>query len=249
MKQFSYDGDREIDLKQVVSMLWRNKSKIILIGFIIAALLVSIKAIITFPTINGDGKYTGTAKIYVSNDVPKANANAIDIYFKSNNLLNNAIRDLNLNLTVSDLSSAIKVDSSTSTLITLNVTGVDKTLVQNITDYLTAHGLKEIKNNFKYKSALIVDSAYTNIDAGIGWLNFLKKMIKYCVMGFLLGMGIAAAVYAFLYIHDNSIKDERDVYHYLGVPVLCTIPAIKGAKRNMDRNKKLHLFQNMSSKL
>lgn len=231
MKQYNYDGDREIDLGQLILLLWKKAVKIILAGLITAALLVGLKAVTTISAVNGNGTYIGTSKIYIANDVPSATADAIHAYFTSNDLLNNAIKDLNLNLSVPELISMINLGNSTKTLITLNVTGTDRELVQRVTDYLTSHGIEQIINGFKYKSAIIVDPAYTSASTGIGWVNFIKRMVKYCALGFLLGIAAAAGVYAFLFIHDNSIRDERDIHYYLGVPVLGIIPAVHVAHK------------------
>lgn len=237
MEQHNYNGDREIDLRQLIMMLWRNVSMIALAGIITGALLMGVKTFTTLSSVNDNG-YIGNAKIYVASDVPSTTAAAIRTYFTSNSLLNSAIEELNLNLTAKEVESMINLNNSSSTLIVINVIGDDENLVQDVTDYLTVHGLEQVKSGFKYKSALIIEPAFTDVNTGIGWVEFIKGVVKYGLIGFLLGLGVVAAIYAFLFIHDSSIKDESDVNNYLGIPVLGVIPAIDGTRKIIDKNKK-----------
>jgi len=252
MDQYNYEGDREIDLVQLILVIWENINKIIIAGIMVAILLIGVKSIKIIPTIKGNGNYVGIAKIFIAKDVPNTVATAIRTYFTSNELLDKTIKDLNLNLTVNDVNSMISLNNSSTTLIVINVFGDNEAIVKDITDYLAVNGLKQIKNNFKYNSAMILEPAFTTVNSGIGWGSFIKKIIKYGLTGFLLGAGMLVCIYIFLFIHDSSIKDERDVHKYLGVPVLGIIPTIEGEKKNIDKNKrnrKLYLYQHTLKKV
>lgn len=74
----------------------------------------------------------------------------------------------------------------------------------------------------------------------------IKRAIKYILMGGILGGFAAAAVIFFLIILDTTVKDEKDVAFYLGLPVLADIPVIEGEESKVKagrKNKKARLSQ------
>jgi capsular polysaccharide biosynthesis protein len=76
--------------------------------------------------------------------------------------------------------------------------------------------------------------------------NIFKRLLKYSVIGFILGALLAAGIYIILFMVNNTIKEEQDVEGYLGLPVLGRIPSIKGTRKLVEkgrRNKKLRLTQ------
>lgn len=237
MEQKNSDAEREIDLMQLMILLWKNIRKIVLVGLAAVVLFEGINAFKIITKVSREGKYAGTAKIYVAQDVPKTASVAIITYFTSHDLLNGAINDLHLNLTVSELNSMINLENSTETLVTINVYGDDEASVKNITDYLAAKGIKQI-NNFGYNSARLIEPAYASANTDVTFKYVINKIIKYGLAGFLLGAFMVIGVYSFLFINDSSIKNESDVRYYLGVPVLGTIPAIEGTREYIDKDKK-----------
>lgn len=74
----------------------------------------------------------------------------------------------------------------------------------------------------------------------------VKSGIKYILVGGVLGGFLAAAVILFLFLIDTTIKEEKDVAFYLGLPVIGSIPTISGSEKTVKsqkRNKKNRLNQ------
>lgn len=74
----------------------------------------------------------------------------------------------------------------------------------------------------------------------------IKSGIKYILVGGVLGGFLAAAVIFFMILIDTTIKDEKDVAFYLGLPVLASIPVMEGEKNKVKsgkRNKRARLSQ------
>lgn len=76
--------------------------------------------------------------------------------------------------------------------------------------------------------------------------SVVKSGIKYILVGGVLGGFLAAAVIFFFILLDTTIKDEKDVAFYLGLPVLGDIPVIRGEEKSVKegrKNKKARLSQ------
>lgn len=77
-------------------------------------------------------------------------------------------------------------------------------------------------------------------------LGVVKSGVKYILVGGMLGGFLAAAVIFFMILIDTTIKDEKDVAFYLGLPVLAEVPSIQGEERTVKagrKNKKERLNQ------
>jgi len=70
--------------------------------------------------------------------------------------------------------------------------------------------------------------------------------IKWAIIGGVIGAFVVAAVICVMLLMDTSIKYEKDVVFYLGLPVLAEIPVISGEEKAIQvlkRNKKGRLNQ------
>jgi len=70
--------------------------------------------------------------------------------------------------------------------------------------------------------------------------------IKFAIIGGVVGVFVAAAVFCVMYLLDTTIRDEKDVEFYLDLPVLAVVPAMEGEEANVaavKKNKKARLSQ------
>ena len=70
--------------------------------------------------------------------------------------------------------------------------------------------------------------------------------IKFAIIGGVVGVFVAAAVFCVMYLLDTTIRDEKDVEFYLDLPVLAVVPVMEGEEANVaavKKNKKARLSQ------
>lgn len=245
------NNDREIDLLQLLCVLQKKVVSIILIGTLVTILMVGIKLIL----VSGSEEpydFVGTTKIFVDKSVPATIGEGIRTYLVSSEMLNKVNEDVGLAFSMKELKSMVHLDDSTDTLISIHVSGKDENLVHKVTDSIAKLGVREIRIKFDFASAIIVEPAFTTDLSDTNTANFRNEIIRFGVIGFILGVFLAIFVYVVLFMYDTTLKDESDIENYLNIPVLGIVPAIKGTKKYVEQNKKnrkLRLSQYISDNL
>lgn len=250
--------EREVDLGQLILSLLKKSKNIFLAGMIFALLITVLKFITIDPSITNQEKvsyytatdYVGRAKIFLGSDTDTATSEAIRSYFTGNDVIQNVIGNMDYNeeefeITYLSIYSHISTQYSTDSMIVLSYVGTEEAMVQEITDLLATIGSKKISEKFNKDAVMILEPAYTEIreykaevkEVVTNNTLLIKHLVKYVAIGFVLGSFIAAGVYLLLFMFDTSIKDEKDVIGYLGVPVLGKIPVIKETKKIVEKDK------------
>jgi capsular polysaccharide biosynthesis protein len=254
--------EKNIYLKQLIFELLKKAKMFILIGIIFAILIIGFKYITSGTTIADDTRityqpttdYLGTASIFLGSKSSTSTSTAAQTYLTGYEMLEGAINKLNLDLTYEQLKSMINLNSSTDTMIIINVTGSEEKLVQDITDYIATTGSANLITKLSDSAVVMLEPAFTvyreynaEIPSTVHSIpKLLKELTIYAIIGFVLGVFIAAAIYLFIYMTDDAIKDEKDAYVYLGIPILGTVSIIKGTKKQVEKEKrkrKLRLSQ------
>lgn len=107
--------------------------------------------------------------------------------------------------------------------------------------------LEQIQRNSEQKVIDLTNSLTTKTDdldkleepkAKISTVgSVIKSAIKYVLVGGVLGGFVAAAVILLLFMMDTTIKTEKDVAFYLGLPILGAIPVIEGKEKEVKAAK------------
>ena len=220
----------ELDLKEIISMLWRNKILIILltavglvIGYVYNAKLVT-------------PKYKSSTSIILSVNQPTAedvlldpvtrneimlNQELIDTYtqlIKSEKVIEQVKNNLNLNIPQTQISKNITVaQQDESTVLKVTVQSENAETAKIIAEEIPQVFFNEVKDLYALNSAKVLD--YPKLAKTPYNIN----PIKYGIIGALCGMIIAVLICFVKAMLNENIKTEADVEKHLKVPVLASI--------------------------
>ena len=165
------------------------------------------------------------------NDV-SLNKNLLPTYreiIKSRSILEKVIVNLNLNLTVKDLSKKIDVKSQNDAeIIVITVKDEEPKVSQAIANEIAKIFKEEITNYYPIENVTVLDSA---VEADEAYnIDLLKQYLIGVGLGFLIGSGIVTTVFYF----DDTIKTSEDIETKVGLNVLSTVPRYKPKKKKED---------------
>lgn len=214
-------------IKDILLILKKKILLIVLITIIFTTIVISITNFLIKP------KYYTSAKLFIgvlNNDNESSSNKNLDFSYysqlikpyseiiKSDDLLDKAIKNGNLNISRDALASQLNVVANTeSQVLELSIVTEDKSL-GTIT-------LNSVINEFKKKSPELIGN--TNITV----LNYPKmptspyypNKVNSALLGLFGGLALGIAITLILNHFDNSIKSKEDTENSLGIPVIGTI--------------------------
>lgn len=160
--------------------------------------------------------------VQLSNNLVKTYAEIV----KSSNVLDQTVKNLNLNYSGEALRNKLTISTVTSTqLITIKVSDKSATEAQLIANEIAKVFKQEIKKIYNIDNVQIVDTAdLANAPYNI---NLIRQTALYAAIGLALGIGVACA----MYLLDTSIKDSETVENRVGLTVLGVIPNIESRRK------------------
>lgn len=179
------------------------------------------------PNKNKNSKENRTDTTPTTEDIELAKS-LVDTYatvMQSNIILDPIIENLDWDMNYSDLCDmlSISVKEGTQTF-TVSVNGSDKEQVLTIAQQLTRIPPQLISRQVKVGSCRVlshIETEQSDVSSSAKKTVFLAAFLgAFAVIGFLFLRFLLA----------NSIDDDEDVQHYLGLPVVGVIPAIKEVK-------------------
>ena len=216
----------EINLKEVFDYF---KSKILWIVIAIVAILIvgNVYTVITrVPMYESDTTIvlSGNKDSYSSTD-SQINQNLIGTYreiIKSRNVLSQVIDNLDLKMSVDELSNNITATSVEDTeIIKITVANEKAKDAQRITDEVAKVFSKEVQDIYNLENVTIIDKAdLANKPYNI---NYVKDNIIYLVIGIVLSFGVVFVMYYF----DTSIKSSETIEEKFGLTVIGVVPEEK----------------------
>ena len=216
----------EINLKEVFDYF---KSKILWIVIAIVAILIvgNVYTVITrVPMYESDTTIvlSGNKDAYSSTD-SQINQNLIGTYreiIKSRNVLSQVIDNLELKMSVDELSNNITATSVEDTeIIKITVANEKAKDAQRITDEVAKVFSKEVQDIYNLENVTIIDKAdLANKPYNI---NYVKDNIIYLVIGIVLSFGVVFVMYYF----DTSIKSSETIEEKFGLTVIGVVPEEK----------------------
>ncbi len=220
----------EINLKELFRFLL-SKIKIIilcmlivmLVGFIyVYFLLTPMYHSSTTLILVSDNNNTNSSM--VQSDI-NLNKNLVSTYseiVKSRTVLKQVIKELDLDMTVKELSKLIEVELVENTeIIRIEVSNKSNKLAKKIVTTTANTFMKEVQNIYNLTNVAIVDKAYLEKEPYN--INLVKQMIIFAVLGFGLGTLIAFLIFYF----DTSIKSASDIEEKLGLPVIGNVTLVE----------------------
>lgn len=161
--------------------------------------------------------------------------NTYNVIIKSPAILDLVIKDLNLNMTTSQLNGKINVQSEqNSQVVNISVQDADPNVAADIANKTASTFQKEIKDIMNVDNVSILAKAVVLDNQSPIKPQPLMNIAIALVVGLMIGIGLA---FLLEYL-DNTIKTEQDIEQTLGLPVLGAIPMIKETVAETSRTSK-----------
>ena len=221
----------ELDLKELINMFWTRKVQILIIvvifliiGLVYSYLFVSpeYKATTTVILAQASTTTEDGSETITSNDLT-LNQKLVSTYsalIKSDNILSEVIRNLNIDKTEASLKSNITVSSVDDTdLIQISVTDANPEMASKIASEVVRVFIEKVANGvYKINNAQVWDSAETPTSPYN--INHIRDLIIFVFAGL-----VVSAIYVLIAnMLDTTVKSKDDIEKKLGLTVLTTIP-------------------------
>ena len=170
------------------------------------------------------------------------NQNLVSTYseiIKSKRVLRQVIKELNLDLSVGQLSGMVSVGSVADTeIISITVSSDDKYEASEIANEIAKIFTNEIVELYKIENINVVDRA--EVAKSAYNINLKKDIVIYILLGIATGYLIIIAGFYF----DTTLKSVEEVEEKLKLPLIGTIPLIGKKKKT---NTELVVHENSKS--
>lgn len=228
--------EEDIDIRRLIDIAFSKKKIIVLIMIICMAIgyiysyylkqdiYKSSETILLAQNENEDMQIT-------QNDL-NVNTNLITTYSniaKSTNVVETAINNLGLQISIGEVQNNIIVESKKNTqIIEITVKNKNPETAMKLTKELTNVFAEQIKNIYNLQNINIIDEA--EIESFPCNINHTKDISISVTAGLILS-GILVIIF---YIFDDTIKQESDIINYTGLQSLGIIPEVEEKKQNLE---------------
>ena len=223
----------EITLEQIFHILIKRLPMIVLF----ACLGGVVSAVYSWQYLDNVYQTSSTVMVSNSKDASAATAqmtsseynfnvqlvNSYSALCRTNRVLDQVITTLDLPITADQLSSMVSVASVNDTeIIYISVRNGDPVLAQTICNTMTTVFQKEVINIMKMDNVQIIDKAPLML------APVSPNRERNVLIGVMLGAVLGAALGFALELLDRTVKTDEQIQEILGVPVLGTMPRMKG---------------------
>jgi len=228
----------ELDLKELLYVI-RSRIWIIMVSGLIAVLAAGfVSDYIITPV------YTSTSQLYILSktasvtsltDIQVGTQLTQDflVFIKSRPVVNQVIKNLDLDMEYKDLAKRISVSNPSNTrILEITVSHPNAYMAKKIVDEIAAVSADQIAWIMHTEPPTIIEEG--EISQKPSEPDTKRNMI----IGGILGVILSASMILILYILDDTIKDSDDVEKYLGLSTLGMIPLGAGSK---DASRKKHV--------
>lgn len=230
----------EIDLLEIINILWSRFWIILGAGLLAAVIGFVISRFVLTPT------YESTTKIYILNKSENTAVTYSDVQMgtqltkdyaeliNSRYVLETVIEQLSLSeMEYKDLLKQVSVNTPTDTrIVSITVTDIDPQQAQDIANCIREVAGEHIQNVMDIDAVNVVEEAnFPMTKAG-------PSVIKWTVIGGILGVLLVCAVILIHYLLDDTIKTSEDVEKYLGLSTLALIPVTPDENDSRQRKKR-----------
>lgn len=230
----------EIDLFEVFTLLLSRIWIIIGVGMLLALLGLGISKFIITPT------YESTTKIYILNKQDSNTVTYSDVQMgtqltkdykeliNSRYVLEEVIQKQSLDMEYSELLSKVSVSTPTDTrIVAITVKDTDPVQAMNIANCIREVASEHIQNVMDIEAVNVVETA------NMPTKKSGPSVMKWTLIGGMLGVLIVCAVVLVRYLLDDTLKTSEDIEKYLGLSTLALIPiATDTSKKSKKKNSK-----------
>ena len=241
----------DIDIKRILGIIFSKKLIIALI------ILLSITLGYVYSYYYKTPEYKSSVKILLVADESKINkeltqtdlsinSSLISTYSsiaKSTNVIQNAIENLNLDISVANLQKNIEVTPIDKTqFLKITVQNENPEVAKNIANEIAKVFTAKIKEIYNLDNISIVDEA--EIASQPCNVNHKKDLIMFAAVGIFLSSILVIAVYIF----DDTIKDEKDIERNIKLKNIGTLPLDKENNELIIKNNpKSHIVESIKT--
>lgn len=234
-----YDDEIEIDLGELIAVLWEKVWIIVLSAVVLVGITGAVTKFLITP------QYRSTTSIYVlarQNDSTlttsdlSASTQLTQDYaqlIKSRTVAENVIANLGLDLTPEKLLGKISVSTQSNTrIITISVLDADPEVAMKVANAVRISAANQIQMVTNSEAVNVVDAA--NLPTS----KASPSLTKNCAIAGLLGVVLSAGIILLLHFTNDTIKTSDDVEKYLGLSTLGTIPLSKALDTTSGKSKR-----------
>lgn len=231
----------EIDLLKVFQILLDGIWLVLSAGLFMALICFTVSMFVLIPT------YESTTKIYILNKTENNSVTYSDVQMgtqltkdyaeliNSRYVLEEVIQQLFLDLEYRELLKKVSVTTPTDTrIVAITVEDTDPVQAMNIANCIRETASEHIQNVMDIEAVNVVETANMPTEkAG-------PSVVKWTLIGGLLGIFLICAVILVQYLMDDTIKSSEDVEKYLGISTLALIPIAtqeNGSKKKKKKQK------------
>ncbi len=228
----------EIDLVEVLTLLWHRAWLIILCGLAAGAVGYGVSRFLLAE------KYQSTTRIYVLNRQNDNTLTYSDVQLgtqltkdfvqiiKSRYVLEKVIASCGLEESSESLGSRVGVETQSDTrIIAITVTDRDPAMAQYLADEVRKEAGDRLKSVMDIQAVNLVDEANYPLSPSS------PRVGRWTVGGVLAGVFLSAAILVALFLMDDTIKTSEDVERYLGLSTLGMIPLREDVTRERRKRK------------
>ena len=180
--------------------------------------------------------YSATVSMYVLVKQENANSNSLSSDLSASQMVTNDVATLlKSDRVVNETASALGLDSlkayktsitssTTSRVLSLEVTGPDAEMAANVANKMADEVSSVAHDVMNVDSVNVVDSAKVPT-APSG-----PKRPLFMAIGLLGGLFMAVAIVVVSDMLNTKVRDEEELEELLGLPVIGRIPAVKGGR-------------------
>ena len=231
------NDELEIDLWEIIRVLWSRAPVIILSGIVLALVaIVGTKLFIT-------PQYQSTTRMYV---LAKQNNDTLtNSDLQTSTLLTNdyaeliqsrtvteaVIAQMNLDLTHEELLAKLEVTVPADTrILTISVTDPDPYMARDLANTIRDTASEHIQQVMDVEAVNVAD------EANLPEQPVSPNTMRNGLIAGVLGCVIAVAVILVQYLTNDTIKTSEDVERYLQLSTLGMIPLDENEKKNSKRD-------------
>lgn len=221
------DDELEIDLLDLMQAMMQRLWLLILCFVVGASLAFGFTKFMITPM------YTASSQIYILTKTTSVTSLAdiqmgaqitsdFAVLAKSRPVVNNVIRELDLDYTYEEVKDQITTENPSDTrILQISVENEDPELAKEISNALAEETAERVAYVMSTDKPKIVEEAVTPKDPSS------PSLVKNTVIGAMLGTILAVGVITFLYLMNDTIQTEEDVRKYLDLHTLATLPMEK----------------------
>lgn len=239
MENRTENDEIEIDLLEVFSILLSKLWLILSAGLFMALVCFAVSKFLLTPT------YESTTKIYILNKTDNSSVTYSDVQMgtqltkdyaeliNSRYVLEEVIQKLSLPMEYKELLKKVSVTTPSDTrIVSITVTDTDPVQAMNIANCIREAASDHIQNVMDIEAVNVVETANMPTEkAG-------PSVMKWTLIGGMLGVLILCAIILVQYLLDDTIKSSEDVEKYLGLSTLALIPVSEDESTGKKKKKR-----------